>query len=125
MLLVIDESHVTVPQIHAMFGGDKARKENLVQYGFRLPAARDNRPLTFEEFEEKTGQTIYISATPAEYELKRSDGICVDQLIRPTGLLDPEIDVRPLAHSHQAMISGPVEQGSKRVKRSPAASSRS
>lgn len=98
MLLVIDESHVTVPQIHAMFGGDKARKENLVQYGFRLPAARDNRPLTFEEFEEKTGQTIYISATPAEYELKRSDGICVDQLIRPTGLLDPEIDVRPLEH---------------------------
>lgn len=98
MLLVIDESHVTVPQIHAMFGGDKARKENLVQYGFRLPAARDNRPLTFEEFEETTGQTIYISATPAEYELKRSDGICVDQLIRPTGLLDPEIDVRPLEH---------------------------
>ena len=98
MLLVIDESHVTVPQIHAMFGGDKARKENLVQYGFRLPAARDNRPLTFEEFEEKTGQTIYVSATPAEYELKRSDGICVDQLIRPTGLLDPEIDVRPLEH---------------------------
>lgn len=98
MLLVIDESHVTVPQIHAMFGGDKARKENLVQYGFRLPAARDNRPLTFEEFEKKTGQTIYISATPAEYELKRSDGICVDQLIRPTGLLDPEIDVRPLEH---------------------------
>jgi excinuclease ABC subunit B len=98
MLLVIDESHVTVPQIHAMFGGDKARKDNLVQYGFRLPAARDNRPLTFDEFETKTGQTIYISATPAEYELKRSEGVCVDQLIRPTGLLDPEIEVRPLDH---------------------------
>jgi excinuclease ABC subunit B len=95
MLLVIDESHVTVPQIHAMFGGDKARKDNLVQYGFRLPAARDNRPLTFEEFESKTGQTIYVSATPAEYELKRSEGIFIDQLIRPTGLLDPEIEVRP------------------------------
>ena len=95
MLVVIDESHVTVPQIHAMFGGDKARKDNLVQYGFRLPAARDNRPLTFEEFESKTGQTIYVSATPADYELKRSEGIFIDQLIRPTGLLDPEIDVRP------------------------------
>jgi excinuclease ABC subunit B len=95
MLLVIDESHVTVPQIHAMFGGDKARKDNLVQYGFRLPAARDNRPLTFEEFEAKTGQTIYVSATPADYELKRSEGIFIDQLIRPTGLLDPDIEVRP------------------------------
>ena len=95
MLLVIDESHVTVPQIHAMFGGDKARKDNLIQYGFRLPAARDNRPLTFEEFEGKTGQTIYVSATPADYELKRSEGIFIDQLIRPTGLLDPDIEVRP------------------------------
>lgn len=95
MLVVIDESHVTVPQIHAMFGGDKARKDNLVQYGFRLPAARDNRPLTFEEFEDKTGQTIYVSATPADYELSRSEGIFIDQLIRPTGLLDPEIEVRP------------------------------
>ena len=98
MLLVIDESHVTVPQIHAMFGGDKARKDNLIQYGFRLPAARDNRPLTYDEFEQKTGQTIYVSATPAEYELQRSEGVCVDQLIRPTGLLDPEIDVRPTEH---------------------------
>ena len=98
MLLVIDESHVTVPQIHAMFGGDKARKDNLVQYGFRLPAARDNRPLTFDEFEQKTGQTIYVSATPADYELKRSEGVVIDQLIRPTGLLDPEIEVRPLDH---------------------------
>ena len=98
MLVVVDESHVTVPQIHAMYGGDKARKDNLVQYGFRLPAARDNRPLTFEEWEEKTGQTIYLSATPAEYELEQSEGIVVEQLIRPTGLLDPAIDVRPSEH---------------------------
>lgn len=98
MLLIIDESHVTVPQIHAMYGGDKARKDNLVQYGFRLPAARDNRPLTFQEFEQKTAQTIYISATPAEYELQRSNGIFIDQLIRPTGLLDPVIQVRPCHH---------------------------
>lgn len=98
MLLVIDESHVTVPQIRGMYGGDKARKDNLVNYGFRLPAARDNRPLTFDEFEAKTGQTIYVSATPDEYELQRSDGIVVDQLIRPTGLLDPEIEVRPSEH---------------------------
>ena len=95
MLLVIDESHVTVPQIRGMYGGDKARKDNLVAYGFRLPAARDNRPLKFDEFEQKTGQTIYVSATPDEYELNRSEGIVIDQLIRPTGLLDPEIDVRP------------------------------
>ena len=95
MLLVIDESHVTVPQIRGMYGGDKARKDNLVTYGFRLPAARDNRPLKFEEFEAKTGQTIYVSATPDEYELERSEGIVIDQLIRPTGLLDPEIEVRP------------------------------
>lgn len=98
LLLVIDESHVTVPQIHAMYGGDAARKTNLVEYGFRLPAARDNRPLKFEEFEAKTPQTIYVSATPAEYELRKSGGICIDQLIRPTGLLDPEIDVRPSLH---------------------------
>ena len=98
MLLIVDESHVTMPQIHAMYGGDKARKENLVNYGFRLPAAKDNRPLTFEEFESKVGQTIYLSATPAEYELEKSEGIVIDQLIRPTGLLDPEIDVRPSKH---------------------------
>ena len=98
MLLVIDESHVTVPQIHGMYGGDRARKNNLIEYGFRLPAARDNRPLTFEEFEQKTGQTIYVSATPADYELERSEGLCIDQLIRPTGLLDPPIEVRPLDH---------------------------
>lgn len=98
MLLIIDESHVTVPQIHAMYGGDKARKENLVNYGFRLPAARDNRPLTFDEWETKVGQVIFCSATPAEYELAKSEGIVVDQLIRPTGLLDPEIEVRPTTH---------------------------
>lgn len=98
MLLMIDESHVTVPQIRGMYGGDKARKDNLVNYGFRLPAARDNRPLTFDEFERKTGQTIYVSATPEEYELQRAEGIVVDQVIRPTGLLDPEIEVRPTEH---------------------------
>ena len=94
-LLVIDESHVTLPQVHAMFGGDAARKANLIEYGFRLPAARDNRPLKFEEFEKITPQTIYVSATPADYELAKSQGVVVDQLIRPTGLLDPIIDVRP------------------------------
>ena len=94
-LLVIDESHVTVPQIHAMYGGDAARKKNLVEYGFRLPAAMDNRPLTFQEFEAKQKQTIYVSATPADYELEKSGGVVVEQIIRPTGLLDPEIEVRP------------------------------
>jgi excinuclease ABC subunit B len=94
-LMVIDESHVTISQIRAMFGGDAARKENLVEYGFRLPSAKDNRPLRFEEFEELAPQTIYVSATPADYELEKSQGIVVDQLIRPTGLLDPIIDVRP------------------------------
>ena len=94
-LLVIDESHVSVPQIRAMYGGDRARKVNLVEYGFRLPAALDNRPLKFEEFEAMTPQTIYVSATPADYELIRSEGIVVEQVIRPTGLLDPIIDVRP------------------------------
>ena len=94
-LLVIDESHVSIPQIKAMYGGDAARKKNLVEYGFRLPAAMDNRPLKFEEFEAKQNQTIYVSATPADYELERSEGIIVEQLIRPTGLLDPEIDVCP------------------------------
>ncbi|MEA4852509.1 MAG: excinuclease ABC subunit UvrB [Paludibacter sp.] len=94
-LMVIDESHVTVPQIRAMFGGDAARKQNLVEYGFRLPSAKDNRPLKFDEFEELNPQTIYVSATPADYELAKSEGIVIDQLIRPTGLLDPIIDVRP------------------------------
>lgn len=94
-LTIIDESHVTIPQIRAMYGGDVARKMNLVEYGFRLPAALDNRPLKFNEFEELTPQTVYVSATPADYELEKSDGVIVEQLIRPTGLLDPIIDVRP------------------------------
>ncbi len=94
-LMVIDESHVTVPQINAMYGGDRARKQNLVEYGFRLPAAFDNRPLRFEEFQELTNQVIYVSATPADYELMESEGVVVEQIIRPTGLLDPEIEVRP------------------------------
>ena len=94
-LTVIDESHVSVPQIRAMYGGDRARKTNLVDYGFRLPAALDNRPLKFEEFEEMTKQVIYVSATPADYELNKSEGVVVEQVIRPTGLLDPVIEVRP------------------------------
>lgn len=94
-LVVIDESHVSVPQISAMYGGDRARKTNLVEYGFRLPAALDNRPLKFEEFKSMIHQVIYVSATPADFELKEADGVVVEQLIRPTGLLDPEIDVRP------------------------------
>ncbi len=94
-LMVVDESHATMPQIKAMWGGDRSRKEALVEYGFRLPSALDNRPLTFQEFEDLTPQTIYVSATPADYELRRSDGIVVEQIIRPTGLLDPEIEVRP------------------------------
>ena len=94
-IMVIDESHVTVPQIGAMYGGDRSRKQNLVDYGFRLPAALDNRPLRFDEFEALVGQTIYVSATPAEYELRQSAGIIVEQVVRPTGLLDPIIEVRP------------------------------
>lgn len=94
-LMVIDESHVSVPQINAMYGGDRARKQNLVEYGFRLPAAFDNRPLKFEEFEQMVNQVIYVSATPAEFELRESEGVVVEQIIRPTGLLDPEIEVRP------------------------------
>ena len=94
-LIVIDESHVSVPQINAMYGGDRARKKNLVEYGFRLPAAMDNRPLKFEEFQQLAKQVIYVSATPADYELQQSEGIVVEQVIRPTGLLDPIIEVRP------------------------------
>lgn len=113
LLLVIDESHVTVPQIRAMYGGDAARKKNLVEYGFRLPACRDNRPLTFDEFEELTPQTIYVSATPADYELQKSHGVVVDQVIRPTGLLDPEIVVRPSEHQ----IDDLLEEITQRVER--------
>ncbi len=94
-LMVVDESHVTITQVHAMYGGDRSRKENLVEYGFRLPAAMDNRPLKFEEFEGMQNQVIYVSATPADYELQKSEGIYVEQVIRPTGLLDPVIEVRP------------------------------
>ena len=94
-LLVIDESHESIPQIRAMYGGDRKRKTTLVEYGYRLPAALDNRPLRFDEFESMTKQTIYISATPAEYELQKSEGVIVEQIIRPTGLLDPIIEVRP------------------------------
>ena len=94
-LMVVDESHVTISQVHAMYGGDRSRKENLVEYGFRLPAAMDNRPLKFEEFESMQNQVIYVSATPADYELEKSEGIYVEQVIRPTGLLDPIIEVRP------------------------------
>jgi excinuclease ABC subunit B len=97
-LLFIDESHVSVPQIGAMYGGDRARKTNLVEYGFRLPAAFDNRPLTFDEFQKEVNQVIYVSATPADFELEESEGVVVEQVIRPTGLLDPEIEVRPSEH---------------------------
>ena len=103
-LMIIDESHVTIPQTHAMYGGDRSRKENLVEYGFRLPAAMDNRPLKFEEFEAIQNQTIYVSATPADYELQNTEGIFIEQIIRPTGLLDPEIEVRPSLHQIDDLI---------------------
>ena len=111
-LMVIDESHVTLPQVHAMFGGDRARKENLVEYGFRLPAAKDNRPLRFEEFEQLMGTTIYVSATPADYELVKSEGVVVEQLIRPTGLVDPPLEVRVTLNQ----IDDLIEEIDKRVK---------
>ena len=111
--MVVDESHVTIPQVHAMYGGDRSRKENLVEYGFRLPAAMDNRPLKFEEFEAMQNQVIYVSATPADYELQLSQGIYVEQVIRPTGLLDPVIDVRPSANQ----IDDLVEEIQQRVER--------
>ena len=103
-LMVVDESHVTISQVHAMYGGDRSRKENLVEYGFRLPAAMDNRPLKFEEFEGLQNQVVYVSATPADYELKKSEGIYVEQVIRPTGLLDPIIEVRPSANQIDDLI---------------------
>ncbi|MCX2720479.1 excinuclease ABC subunit UvrB [Lentiprolixibacter aurantiacus] len=110
-LMVVDESHVTIPQVHAMYGGDRSRKENLVEYGFRLPAALDNRPLKFEEFEALQNQVIYVSATPADYELQLSQGVYVEQVIRPTGLLDPQIEVRPSKNQ----IDDLVEEIQKRV----------
>jgi excinuclease ABC subunit B len=94
-LMIVDESHVTISQVHAMFGGDRSRKENLVEFGFRLPAAMDNRPLKFEEFEALQNQVLYVSATPADYELEKTEGLYVEQIIRPTGLLDPVIEIRP------------------------------
>ncbi|MBO0937503.1 excinuclease ABC subunit UvrB [Fibrella sp. HMF5335] len=112
-LMVVDESHVTIPQIRAMWGGDRSRKVALVDYGFRLPSAMDNRPLTFQEFEDLTPQTIYVSATPSEYELRKSEGVVVEQLIRPTGLLDPEISVRPSLNQ----IDDLLEEIDTRVKR--------
>lgn len=104
-LMVIDESHVTISQVHAMYGGDRSRKENLVEYGFRLPAAMDNRPLKFEEFEALQNQVLYVSATPADYELQKSEGIYVEQIIRPTGLLDPIIEVRPSENQIDDLIN--------------------
>jgi len=103
-LMVVDESHVTISQVHAMYGGDRSRKENLVEYGFRLPAALDNRPLKFEEFEAMQNQVIYVSATPADYELQKSEGVIVEQLIRPTGLLDPIIEIRPTENQIDDLI---------------------
>lgn len=112
-LMVIDESHVTLPQVRAMWGGDRSRKVNLVDYGFRLPSAMDNRPLTFNEFESMLNQVIYVSATPSEYELRKSEGVVVEQLIRPTGLLDPQIDVRPSKNQ----IDDLLEEIDERVKK--------
>jgi excinuclease ABC subunit B len=112
-LLVVDESHVTIPQVRAMWGGDRARKVNLVDFGFRLPSAMDNRPLTFNEFESMIGQAVYVSATPAEYELRKSEGVVVEQLIRPTGLLDPQIEVKPSRNQ----IDDLLEEIDERVKK--------
>jgi excinuclease ABC subunit B len=115
-LIVIDESHVTVPQVRAMWGGDRSRKVNLVDYGFRLPSALDNRPLTFDEFESLTNQIIYVSATPVDYELNQTGGEVVEQIIRPTGLLDPIIEVRPSAHQIDDLleeIDNTIQQGAR------------
>lgn len=103
-LMVVDESHVTISQVHAMYGGDRSRKENLVEYGFRLPAAMDNRPLKFEEFESLQNQVVYVSATPADYELQKTEGVYIEQVIRPTGLLDPIIEVRPSANQIDDLV---------------------
>lgn len=112
-LLIIDESHVSVPQINAMYGGDRARKQNLVEYGFRLPAAFDNRPLKFEEFMSMINQVIYVSATPADFELEESEGVVVEQIIRPTGLLDPIIEVRPSENQIDDLMNEIIERGEK------------
>ena len=110
-VMVVDESHVTISQVHAMYGGDRSRKENLVEYGFRLPAALDNRPLKFEEFEQLQSQVLYVSATPSDYEFKKSNGVFIEQIIRPTGLLDPVIDVR----KSKNQIDDLIEEIQKRV----------
>ena len=115
-LLFVDESHVSVPQIGAMYGGDRARKTNLVEYGFRLPAAFDNRPLTFQEFQQMVNQVIYVSATPADFELREAEGVVVEQVIRPTGLLDPEIEVRPSEHQIDDLMEE-IRQRSERHER--------
>src|SRR5699024_2317933 len=112
-LMMVDESHVTIPQVGAMYGGDRSRKENLVEYGFRLPAALDNRPLKAEEFENLQNQVVYVSATPADYELHKSGGVYVEQVIRPTGLLDPQIEVRPSLNQ----IDDLIEEVENRVKK--------
>ena len=112
-LMIVDESHVTISQVHAMYGGDRSRKENLVEYGFRLPAAMDNRPLKFEEFESLQNQVLYVSATPADYELQKTEGVYVEQIIRPTGLLDPVIEVRPSLNQ----IDDLIEEIQKRVEK--------
>jgi excinuclease ABC subunit B len=112
-LLIVDESHVSMPQIRAMYGGDRSRKTALVEYGFRLPSAMDNRPLTFQEFESLTPQTIFVSATPADYELNMAGGVVVEQIIRPTGLLDPEIEVRPSLNQ----IDDLLEEINERIKK--------
>lgn len=113
-LMVIDESHATIPQVHAMWGGDRSRKVNLVDYGFRLPSAMDNRPLTFNEFEALLGQVIYVSATPADYELRKSEGVVIEQLIRPTGLLDPQIEVRPSTNQIDDLLEEIDERAKKK-----------
>ncbi len=115
-LMVIDESHVTIPQVRGMWGGDRSRKENLVDFGFRLPSALDNRPLNFNEFERLIGQTIFVSATPSEYEIRKSEGVVVEQLIRPTGLLDPKIDVRPSKNQIDDLLEE-IDQNIKRKER--------
>ena len=111
-LMIVDESHVTLPQVHAMYGGDRARKVNLVEYGFRLPAAKDNRPLMFDEFEALVGTAVYVSATPAEYEMRKSEGVVVEQVIRPTGLVDPPMEIRPTLNQ----IDDLMEEIDKRVR---------
>ncbi len=109
---MVDESHVTIPQVRAMYGGDRSRKVNLVDYGFRLPAALDNRPLTFDEFYNVINQVVYVSATPADFEVKESEGVLVEQIIRPTGLLDPVIEIRPCTNQ----VDDLLEEIDERVK---------